>query len=200
MATMSENIEKRSFVFNVGIEKREDGTPEKITGHAAIFNEYTDIGWFMERIMPGAFKDSIKSDDIRALFNHDPNYVLGRNIAKTLTLKEDRDGLAIEIDPPDTTWARDLMHSIDRGDISQMSFGFQTIEDKWEYSEKEGEPDKRDLIKVRLFDVSPVTFPAYEGTDVAVRSWKEQKPENKAHKRLDTYRRRTDLHKRRYGT
>ena len=168
--------ETRSFKFELETREDEDGN-SKIRGHAAVFNEEADIWGFREKVAPGAFKDSIKVDDVRALFNHDPNFVLGRNTAGTLTLKEDKQGLAIEIDPPDTQFARDLQVSIRRGDISQMSFGFNVLEEEW----KDGgdDPDLRTLNKVRLFDVSPVTFPAYEGTDVAVRSHEEWQKQNK---------------------
>jgi len=160
-------IEKRTVKFN--LEKREDeGKPPRLIGHAAVFDEPTPIMDFHEVVSRGAFRESIKQDDIRALFNHDPNHVLGRNTAETLRLKEDDKGLFIEIDPPDTQFARDLMVSMDRGDISQMSFGFQVLKDEW--TREEGKPDLRTLKKVRLFDVSPVTFPAYDGTDIAVRS------------------------------
>jgi HK97 family phage prohead protease len=145
-------------------------TPPCIVGHAAVFNTPAQITRsFTEQIAPGAFKDSIGTDDVRALFNHDPNFVLGRNKAGTLRLAEDDKGLAIEIDPPDTQWARDLMVSIKRGDISQMSFGFVAEGQSWDEDE-EGNV-ARTLNKVRLFDVSPVTYPAYNSTDVAVRSF-----------------------------
>ena len=165
----NKDTEKRTFNFQMNVEKREDEVSE-IVGHAAIFNEYTDIGWYQERIMPGAFKKSIESDDVRALFNHDPNFVIGRNKSGTLFLLEDEKGLAITIMPPDTQFARDLITLIGRGDISQMSFAFLTIKEEWN-SEKNKEPDKRDLIELKLFDVSPVTYPAYPTTDVAVRSF-----------------------------
>ena len=192
--SISSDIEKRTFDFQMGIEKREDES-QSIVGHAAIFNEYADIGWFQERIMPGAFKSSIKKDDVRALFNHDPNYVLGRNKAGTLTLSEDEKGLAIKIIPPDTQFARDLMILIERGDISQMSFAFQVLEEAWEYG-KEKESDKRDLIKLKLYDVSPVTYPAYPQTDVAVKSyrtWKESHKEPALSWKNDLMRKRLDL-------
>lgn len=168
--------ERRTLQSEFRIETREDGK-KLIRGHAAVFNSETDLGWFREKIVPGAFSESIGKDDVRALFNHDTNFVLGRNTAGTLTMREDEKGLYVEIDPPDTQVGRDLVTSIERGDISQMSFGFQTIRDSWEEFETE-EKTLRTLEKVKLWDVSPVTFPAYQDTDVAVRShdsWSESK-------------------------
>jgi hypothetical protein len=145
----------------------------RIIGHAAVFNVVGDGGWFREKVAPGAFADSIQTDDVRALFNHDPNMILGRNRAGTLKLAEDERGLQIEIVPPDTQVARDLLVSLERGDINQMSFGFQVVKDSWEHNSEGNALDIRTLEKVRLWDVSPVTFPFYKETDVAVRSHEE---------------------------
>jgi Escherichia/Staphylococcus phage prohead protease len=145
--------------------------PPRIVGHAALFDTLSDdLGGFRERIRPGAFAASLASDDVRALFNHDPNVILGRNRAGTLRLAEDAHGLAIEIDPPDTQAARDLMVSIARGDVSQMSFGFSVVAggQTWE-KDPEGRV-LRTLTAVRLYDVSPVVFPAYPDTAIAVRA------------------------------
>lgn len=145
-----------------------------IEGHAAVFDSWSEtlggIFPFKEKVRKGAFAESIGRDDIRALFNHDPNYVLGRNRAGTLELEEDDVGLRVRITPPDTSWARNITTSIRRGDISQMSIGFVVEDDEW--SSKDG-IDTRELKKVRLFDVSPVTFPAYTATDVGVRAMQE---------------------------
>lgn len=165
-------LERRNVVVDkLEVRAATAEAPATISGHAAVFNSAAEIGSFREQIMPGAFKASIGADDVRALFNHDPNYVLGRNTAGTLRMSEDDIGLAIEVDPPDTQWARDLMVSITRGDISQMSFGFCALDETWDYSE-DGSAT-RTLNKVQLFDVSPVTYPAYADTDVAVRSFNE---------------------------
>ncbi len=163
-------IERRTFdVTSLSIETRELGEAERIVGHAAVFETIGDGGWFREKVAPGAFSKSIGQDDIRALFNHDPNYVLGRNKAGTLTLREDEKGLWIEVDPPDTQFARDLKTSITRGDITQMSFGFEIInEERQKGTDKE--PDLFTLREVKLWDVSPVTFPFYAQTDVSVHS------------------------------
>ena len=149
-------------------ETAEGAAVPAIVGHAAVFDSLSeDLGGFRERIAPGAFSTTIGEDDIRALFNHRDDYVLGRNLAGTLKLAEDDTGLSVKIEPPDTTFARDLATSIERGDISGMSIGFRTITDEWNM--EDGDP-VRTLRAVRLYDVSPVTFPAYPQTDVAVRS------------------------------
>lgn len=163
--------ERRTLQSEFRVEQREDGK-KLIRGHAAVFNTETDLGWFRERIAPGAFSDSIGKDDVRALFNHNSDFVLGRSKAGTLSMREDDKGLYVEIEYPDTQAARDLVTSIERGDITQMSFGFQTVKDSWEHNEEDESKDLRTLEKVKLWDVSPVTFPAYEETDVAVRSHK----------------------------
>jgi len=146
-----------------------DGTATKIAGHAAKFDALSeDLGGFCERIAPGAFAKTIQSADIRALWNHDANIVLGRNKSGTLRLSEDSAGLAYEVDAPDTQLVRDMVLApIARGDVNQCSFGFYTVSDKWA---KVDGLWVRTLLEVELFDVSPVTYPAYPQTDVAVRS------------------------------
>ena len=153
-------------------------TPPKLGGYAALFNSASDdLGGFTEVISPGAFRNAIPKSDIRALFNHDPNYVLGRNKAGTLSVSEDKRGLAIEVEPPDIGWVRDLLVSVARGDIDQMSFGFRVAPngDEWVITD---DTVTRTISEVdELFDVSVVTYPAYPDTDVAVRSmdaWKKQ--------------------------
>jgi len=166
---MKPNLERRAFAVDEVAVTRSKEKPV-IAGHAAVFNQEADLGWFREKILPGAFLDSIGKDDIRALFNHDPNFVLGRNTNGTLRLREDDRGLFIENDPPDTQWARDLLTSIERRDISQMSFGFEVMDQRWET--KDG-IEIRIIARVKLWDVSPVAFPAYDQTDVNVRSAKQ---------------------------
>lgn len=164
-------FERRAFVMDaLKVEQRTDKDKEtrRIVGHASVFNRDANIGgWFIESVAPGAFKRAIREDDVRALFNHDSNIVLGRNKAGTLKLAEDDVGLAIDIDPPDTQWARDLIVSIERGDIDQMSIGFRVLKQEWDET---GDVARRKLLEVELFDVSPVTFPAFVETDVGLRS------------------------------
>lgn len=165
------DLERRTFgVDGLKIERR-DGSKPRLVGHAAVFNQLSEnLGGFREQIAVGAFADAIKTDDVRALFNHDPNFVLGRNRASTLSLSEDDKGLAIEIELPDTATVRDLVVApIERGDVSHMSFGFAVRPNGQNWAEDDEGRLIRTLTAVRLFDVSPVTFPAYPQTDIAVR-------------------------------
>lgn len=167
------DLERRAYAVELIVirDEKRDNTPTKIMGHAAVFNSLSeDLGGFREQIMPGAFTDAIKTDDVRALFNHDANFVLGRNRSNTLTLAEDARGLAIEIDLPQTQTIRDLVVApIERGDISQMSFGFSVRPGGQDWAKDDEGRVVRTLKKLRLFDVSAVTFPAYPQTDVGVR-------------------------------
>lgn len=170
---MDKTLERRSFVLDgIKIERRADDSKViTLRGHAAVFNSLSeDLGGFREQIVPGAFKEAIETDDIRALFNHDPNFVLGRNRANTLTLAEDARGLAIAITPPDTQVARDLITSMERGDITQMSFAFRIKPNGEDWAKNDEGIWIRSVKRVRLYDVSPVTYPAYTATDIAVRS------------------------------
>ncbi|MFC7308469.1 HK97 family phage prohead protease [Streptomyces monticola] len=108
--------------------------------------------------------------DVRALFNHDPSKVLGRTASGTLRLEEDDIGLRYTVDLPNTSYADDLLASIRRGDISHSSFGFKATDAKMHPPQRPGEPHRRELREVRLFDVSPVTYPAYEESTVSLRS------------------------------
>ena len=152
-------------------EFRFDADKNEITGYAARFNVWSEEMWgFKERIHSGAFAKTIKEGDVRLLFNHDPNFILARTSNGTMTLEEDKKGLLYTATLPDTTYAKDLKESIKRGDISQNSFGFRVIKDKWKISDDKNKLDERTLMEVKLFDVSPVTFPAYPQTTVKVRS------------------------------
>jgi hypothetical protein len=164
-------IERRFYPFS---EIRVDDQKEpKLVGYAAVFDALSEVMWGMrEKIQKGAFEKTIEKDDIRMLWNHDPNFVLARNKAGTLTLKEDDKGLYFEAIPPDTQWAKDLLVTIKRGDVTQNSFGFIILDDDWD--ENEDGMKIRTLKKVKLFDVSPVTYPAYPQTELHIRGrWGE---------------------------
>lgn len=167
-----DKLERRFVPF---AEFRADEEKPTIRGHAATFNDVYDLGFFDERIAPGAF-DNVLDNDVRALFNHDSNHVLGRTKSGTLRLSVDEVGLFSEIDLPES--ATMLREAIERGDVDQMSFGFTVKRDSWEVTDEESGRELRTIEEIgRLFDVSPVTFPANPNTDVALRSMEAAKAE-----------------------
>ncbi|WP_067986221.1 HK97 family phage prohead protease [Neptuniibacter pectenicola] len=156
-----------------------DSSPLKIIGYGSVFDSRSEnLGGFREVIAPGAF-DSVLDDDVRALFNHDHNFVLGRTKSGTLSLVVDEKGLRYEITPPDTQTVRDLLiEPLRRNDIDQSSFAFSVARGGEEWDEDEDGVIVRTITKFsRLYDVSPVTFPAYPEAGAAVRSleaWKRE--------------------------
>jgi HK97 family phage prohead protease len=148
-----------------------DDSPIGFVGHAAVFNKRTWIGskrWgYWESVEPGAFTKTIGEADVRFLHNHNPDLILARNIAGTLRLAEDETGLAADADMAPTTYAKDLAISLERGDITQMSFAFDYVTYEWTVAE-----DGNEWLRLRelaLWDVSTVTYPAYTETDAALR-------------------------------
>lgn len=161
---MGRVLERRAITELRSVESE---TPA-LEGYAALFDTLSEELWgFRERIAKGAFAKTIKADDIRFLFNHNVDHVLGRNRAKTLSLNEDDHGLKFRVDLPGTQFAGDLVESVKRGDIDQCSFGFYVVTDNWK---KEDGVIVRTLEEVELFDVSLVTYPAYKDTTASVRS------------------------------
>lgn len=166
--TLPEQLcELRSSVDGDGAEGA-----RSIGGYAAVFNTRSALlgGTFIEQIATGAF-DDVMGDDVRALFNHDPNFVLGRTVSKTLVLSLDTRGLSYTINPPDTQTVRDMVLApIARGDVSGSSFRFRVAEDGDEWRQ-EGQLIVRTIHRFqKLIDVSPVTYPAYDESHVAQRS------------------------------
>lgn len=154
--------------------ENEELKQKQIVGYTAVFGVDTEIltfyGSFKERIQKGAFKRAIReAQDVRALRNHNPDNLLGRTTSKTLKLKEDDIGLFIEVDVPNNTIGRDTVESIERGDLSGMSFAFVVRKEKWINGE-DGAPDLRIVQDVDLYDVGPVTYPAYKETSADARS------------------------------
>jgi HK97 family phage prohead protease len=165
-------IERRylNAAADLPIEIRGTESGRVVRGYAALYNvESQLLGWFVERIAPGAF-DHADMSDVLALFNHDENRVLGRNTSGTLRIFLDERGLGYEIDLPDTATGNEVYELIKRGDIRQSSFGFSADVDTWDNS---GVTPIRTINRFsRLYDVSPVTTPAYLDTSVAQRSFK----------------------------
>lgn len=160
------SLRRRTWSF-VDAEVREDGEGMHFRGYAAVFNSDSEPLPFIETIAPGAFRKTLAESkrDIRMYLNHNTDLILGRRRAGTLRLKEDRQGLVVDADLPDTTYARDLSVSMKRGDVDEMSFGFTVPEGKDEW-----EGNRRRLREISLFEVSVVTgFPAYTATSAHVR-------------------------------
>ena len=169
------------------LELRMDGDNPTVVGYGAVFNSMSnDLGGFREYIAPEAFEGRLE-DDVRFLVNHDANLVLARTTNNTLRLSVDEKGLRYEADMPNTSTARDLMELLKNGTISQSSFAFTVEDDSWEI--KDG-MNIRTINKVsRLYDVSSVTYPAYNSasSSVALRSmeeWQEQEEAKKLEENL----------------
>ena len=155
-----------------GVELREEGETLTAFGYASVFDQMSqNLGGFLERVAPGTFRSTLNQADVRALFNHEPDHLLGRSGAGTLRMEEDDKGLRYEIDLPATTLGHDVAALLRRGDISGSSFGFRTITDEW--SETDAGFPLRTLTEVALRDVGPVTFPAYSSSEASLRSLAE---------------------------
>lgn len=158
--------------IDIRFENNTEDEPLKLRGYAIVYNAlseplYGDL--FRERIKSGAFTKSLAQDDQVCLWGHDTRYVLGRKSAGTLILREDEKGLYFEAELPNTTWARDLKESVNRGDIKQMSFGFKVVRDNWiddKATIKEYKMPIREVEEITLHEISLVTFPAYPQTNV----------------------------------
>jgi HK97 family phage prohead protease len=164
---------ERRFVKGAEIRAKDDG---HIDGHAAVFNEEYVL-WdsesyrVVEKVKPGTFTRALKEKhDVRCLFNHDANQLLGRTAAGTLSLKQDAQGLYFDCEPPDTTLGRDVVTLVKRGDITGASFAFSVTKQTVTEEENNGKTVRTRVIEdVDLYDASPVTYPAYTGTDVNAR-------------------------------
>lgn len=152
-------LETRTNPTQFEIRELEDGGL-RFEGYAAVFNSPSEPLPFTERIAPGAFARSIRSrNNIMMLWNHDAGQPLASTRANTLQLREDERGLKVTADLAPTTLGRDISTLVRTGVIDSMSFGFSVVRDSWN-----ADGTERILKSVRLFEVSLVSFPAYEGT------------------------------------
>ena len=166
--------ERRTFTGTVIARAEGEGMPKEIGGIAAVINSVTDLGYFEEVIERGAFDNALNKEyDIRCLFNHEAELILGRTKANTCNVFVNADGNL------EYTWVPDyenpthmsVVRSIMRGDITQSSFAFTIKEQKWSESTKYGSMGKRTITMIEdLYDVSPVTYPAYADTEADARS------------------------------
>lgn len=186
---MNGDRELRMFEMDsLEVRAGNEGETKKLRGHGAVYNKLSeDLGGFKEMFLPSSLAETIKRDDIRSLRDHTPSYILGRSKAGTLTLEEDERGIYFEVDIPDTSYARDLMVSVERRDVTGCSIIFSVEgpkNERWFVDSKEvdaldafmamwdGKKHRveRHIVKARLYDIGPVTFPAYPQTEIKARS------------------------------
>lgn len=151
-----------------GVELRRTSTGQTIHGQAVVYNALSgDLGGFVEKIAPGAFAQSLDTQDQLCLFNHDEGQILGRKSAGTLSLRDSAVALEFSCKLPDTSVGRDVAVLCERGDLKSMSFGFICMEDDWQQN---GVQVVRTVRRAELFELSAVAFPAYEHSTVSLRS------------------------------
>ena len=174
-------MEKRTFNIETRVDTTDEGK-DIVVGHASVYDSRSNnLGGFYEYIERGAFtQELIDKSDVRALINHDPNLVLARSTSGTLNLKADDLGLRYEFEMPETSYGKDLAVSMKRGDISQSSFAFTISDGGDEWSTDDQGNNIRTIKKIeRLYDISPVSYPAYSQAEsdliVAKRGLKEYK-------------------------
>jgi|TARA_B100001094_G_scaffold300148_1_gene325386 HK97 family phage prohead protease len=171
------------YIVNEFEARSLDGSKAVISGYASIFDRSSQVlgGGFVEQIKRGAFTKTLNErgtqtsrDDIKALFNHSTDLVLGSKRAGTLKLSEDSKGLHYEVDLDlDITHHRSAFKMIERGDVTNSSFGFDVIEERWSVPESSDDPVLREVLETRLYEVSPTPFPAYQDSTVSTeRSFK----------------------------
>lgn len=158
------------------VEARAELDGMVLRGYASVFDQAADLPGHSEVMARSAFDKALadESVDVRALWNHNADHLLGRQSSGTLRLRVDDDGLAFEVDLPDTSVGRDVAELVRRGDLSGASFGFLPGDDEW--STRGGVRTRTHLSVERLVDVSPVTWPAYAGASVSMRAVSNGRP------------------------
>jgi uncharacterized protein len=176
--------EKRFIDFTITkAETRNEGKEKKyiIEGVAAVVNKTADLGWFEEIILPGAFDGVLDDEDTVCLINHESSLVMARNKSTMELFITDDGNLGYRCEFPNTSIGQHYYNAIQRGDIRKSSFGFTVDREghTWSWAQEPGQKDLRTISKIkRLYDVSPVTYPAYADTKVEARSiWEAAKAE-----------------------
>jgi HK97 family phage prohead protease len=180
---MSNKKEIRSIKTPVKVETREDGTVKSIYGYPIVYNKDSEDMGFIERIAPGAATKALKNSDIRGLKNHDPSLIFARS-GVNLTLKEDEKGVRMEATPIDTHNYREVAKEVELGLLDGQSFAFNILADEWKGLDTD-KPTRTITEFEAIFDVGPVTYPAYQDTTVALRSMNEAKEVPPKSERID---------------
>lgn len=176
--SLNEVVEQRAYDGEI----KAAAESRTVEGYASVFNSMSEDLGFREIILPGAFSD-VLDNDVRALYNHDSNYLLARTTSGTLELKEDEKGLYYRFEMPNTSYGNDMLELFRRGDLTQSSFGFTVEKDSWRMEDGQ---QVRYIERVgSLFDVSPVVYPAYSQASSGLRS-AEPKGEGEAEEARET--------------
>lgn len=177
------NIEQRATPQPVKLQTRQSDNRSTLSGYAAVYynaadpkTEYRLWDDMVERIMPGAFDRALRErQDIRCLFNHDTDNLLGRSVSGTLRLSSDPKGLAYDCDLPETSAGKDVGVMLARGDLDGSSFSFRPMKSTFREEVRDGKPHYiREIEDADVYDVGPVTFPAYEASTAGVRAENRQ--------------------------
>ena len=176
--SLNEVVEQRAYDGEI----KAAAESRTVEGYASVFNSMSEDLGFREIILPGAFSD-VLDNDVRALYNHDSNYLLARTTSGTLELKEDEKGLYYRFEMPNTSYGNDMLELFRRGDLTQSSFGFTVEKDSWRM--KDGQQVRYIERVGSLFDVSPVVYPAYSQASSGLRS-AEPKGEGEAEEARET--------------
>lgn len=175
--------ERRALLVD-GVELRAAGDGEERTaeGYAVMWNSDANIyDLWVESFAPGAFDQSLQERDVIAIHSHDFSRIVGRMKAGTLALRSDSKGLYFENQLPDTSDGRDLGVQIDRGDIAGMSFGFRATKQEWDDTV---DPPKRTITEAELYEITYTAIPAYDSTEVGMRSLEEARKERRQHNKI----------------
>jgi HK97 family phage prohead protease len=174
------NAERRSITGSVEIRQMEGEVTPTIAGIACVFDQPTDMGWYIEKVATGAF-DQADMSDVVALFNHEEEELLSRTTGKQddLVLAVTQAGLEYKFKAKNEC-SGEVAQNISLGFIKGSSFAFTCTGEEWEYEVTQMDGQKKDVRTItkigKLYDVSPVTWPAYQQTTVALRSRDIQKP------------------------
>ncbi len=163
-------MELRRVPINPTTSPRTIPDSKLFVGRAVVYSQWSELlyGCFRERLAPGCFDECLSTQpDLVATVDHDPKKIIGRSSAKTLRIKPGDDGIDVEVDQSEYTYARDLAVALDRGDISGMSFIFDVTRDTWT---RDGDTPLRTVVSADIYEVAFVHFPAYSGTDAGMRS------------------------------
>lgn len=175
----NDGLEIRTICKPVKVELRDDGTVGSIYGYPIVYNKDSEGMGFIERIAPGAAKNALKRSDIRALKNHDASLIFGRQ-GVNMAFKDDKEGLRYEATSIDTRNFREVAEEVRLKLLTGQSFGFTIKSDEW--ADLDTDHPTRTITEIdQIFDVGPVTYPAYQDTTVALRSLekaKEKPPED----------------------